>query len=245
MKAIILAAGQGVRLRPLTDDRPKCMVEYEGVPLIDHILNTLDSCNVSPIVIVAGYRAAVLEQHVRFRNPRVAINSQYATTNMVHSLFCVEDELTSDVIVSYSDIVYKPEIVRALLNSPADLAITIDTEWLSLWKRRMENPLDDAETLQLDGNGRVLDLGRKPHSIEEVQGQYMGLIKFSSNILNEVKGLYHSLDRRALYDGKKLPEMYMTTFLRELIQAGVPCQSVPIQGGWLEIDEPSDLNVSI
>ena len=244
MKGIILAAGQGVRLRPLTDDRPKCMVEYQGRPLIDHQLETLTACGLSPLVIVAGYCAAVLEEHVRDYRPRMVINPEYATTNMVHSLFCAETEMQGDLIISYSDIVYTPDIVQALVESPADLAITVDTAWRELWQRRMEDPLADAETLQLDSRDRVLDLGKKPRSYDEIQGQYMGLIKISSPIVNRVRELYHALDRTALYDGKPFAQMYMTTFLRQLIQSGIPCQAVKVHGGWLEIDAPSDLALS-
>ncbi len=244
MKGIILAAGHGMRLRPLTDDRPKCMVEYRGVPLIDQIMDTLSACGVSPLVIVAGYRSDILENHVRQRHARVIINSDFNSTNMVHSLFCAEGELTGDILISYSDIIYKQEIVQAILDCPADLAITIDTQWRSLWQLRMDDPLADAETLQLDCKGCVLDLGRKPSSYDEIQGQYMGLIKISGRILDQVKVVYQGLDRQKLYDGKNFSQMYMTTFLRELIQAGIACQSVPIQGGWLEIDAPSDLSLS-
>lgn len=244
MKGIILAAGQGIRLRPMTDDRPKCMVEYRGVPLIDQIMDTLSACGVSPLVIVAGYRSDVLENHVRPQHARVIINSDFNSTNMVHSLFCAEGELTGDILISYSDIIYKQEIVQAILDCPADLAITIDTEWRSLWQLRMDDPLADAETLQLDCNGCVLDLGRKPSSYDEIQGQYMGLIKISGRIWDQVKWLYQGLDRQKLFDGKNFSQMYMTTFLMELIQSGIACQSVPIQGGWLEIDAPSDLSLS-
>jgi len=243
MKGIILAAGQGTRLRPLTDDRPKCMVEYRSVPLIDRIIDTLGSCGVSPLVIVAGYRAEVLEKHVRMRHARIIVNSDFDSTNMVHSLFCADAELTGDALISYSDIIYKQEVLQSLLDCPADLAITIDTEWLALWQLRMDDPLADAETLQLDCNGCVLDLGRKPNSLDEIQGQYMGLIKISERIWDQVKAIYHGLDRQTLYDGKSFRQMYMTSFLRELIQSGIACQSVPIQRGWLEIDAPSDLDL--
>jgi choline kinase len=243
MKGIILAAGQGIRLRPLTDDRPKCMVEYRGIQLIDRIMDTLSECGVSPLVIVAGYRSEVLENHVRPRQARIIVNSDFDSTNMVHSLFCAEDELCDDILISYSDIIYKPEIVRAILDCPADLAITIDTEWRSLWQRRMDDPLSDAETLELDQDGCVLDLGHKPNSYDQIQGQYMGLIKISGRIWDQVKARYHSLDRQQLYDGKCFTQMFMTTFLRELIRSGIACQSVPVQGGWLEIDAPSDLNL--
>ena len=244
MKGIILAAGQGVRLRPLTDDRPKCMVVYQGRPLIDHILETFSQFPIQPIVLVTGYCSQILEEHVREHALRIVHNPDYATTNMVHSLFCAESELNDDVILSYSDIVYRPEVLQRLVECTADLAITIDTEWRSLWQQRMSDPLADAETLQLDPQGRVLDLGRKPKSYDEIQGQYMGLVKISGRVIGQVRQLYHGLDRNAICDGKSFPQMFMTTFIRTMIQAGIPCQSVPVQGGWLEVDAPSDLELT-
>lgn len=244
MKGIILAAGQGVRLRPLTDDRPKCMVEHRGVPLIDQIIESLTLAGVTPLVVVAGYCADILRTHLQQYQPKFYTNDDYATTNMVHSLFCAEQELDGDVIISYSDIIYKPAIVQALLSCPAGLAITIDKAWRELWQQRMDNPLADAETMLLNSQGHVLDLGRKPTSYSEIQGQYMGLIKFSAATLEQAKAIYHGLDHSLSYDGKPFNQMYMTTFLRILIESGVVCQSVPVEGGWLEVDAPSDLELN-
>lgn len=243
MKGIILAAGQGVRLRPLTDDRPKCMVPYLGRPLIDHILEVFGRCSISPIVVVTGYCSNILEQHARRRSLRFVHNYDFATTNMVHSLFCAENEMNDDLIVTYSDIVYRPEVLKRLLESTADLAITIDTQWLTLWKQRMDDPLEDAETMQISANGHVIDLGRKPRSYDEIQGQYMGLIKISGRIVRRVRSLFHALDPAAIYDGKPLRQMFMTTFIRMMIQDGIPCQAVPVEGGWLEVDTPADLTL--
>ncbi|MBK1652709.1 sugar phosphate nucleotidyltransferase [Halorhodospira halochloris] len=64
MRAIILAAGQGTRLRPLTDDRPKCMVELEGKPLLEHQLEVLRGAGIEDIHVVGGYRAEWLQQEI-------------------------------------------------------------------------------------------------------------------------------------------------------------------------------------
>ncbi len=195
-------------------------------------------------MLVTGYCSDMLVEHVRPHRLRIVHKEDFASTNMVHSLFCAESELKGDLILSYSDIVYRHDILQRLIDAKADLAITIDTEWRALWQQRMEDPLADAETLQLDTHGKVIDLGRKPKSYDEIQGQYMGLIKISGKIIDQVRQIYHALDRTEVYDGKPFPQMFMTTFLRILIQAGIPCQAVPVQGGWLEVDAPSDLELT-
>ena len=134
MKAIVLAAGEGSRLRPLTDDKPKCMVEYKGKPIIDYVLQALAENEIRDVVVVKGYKAERLERSA----VRYYVNEDYASTNMVHTLFCAEEEMNDDIIVSYADIVYRPEILSCLLQAPHDFSVVVDKDWRKLWEARME-----------------------------------------------------------------------------------------------------------
>ena len=88
MKIIVLAAGKGTRLRPLTDIVPKCMVPLKGKPLIDYQLDLFKSKSINDITIVGGY----LIEKLKSKNVNLITNNAYETTNMVHSLFCAEKE---------------------------------------------------------------------------------------------------------------------------------------------------------
>jgi choline kinase len=238
MKGIILAAGEGSRLRPLTADRPKCLVEYRGKPLLDYSLSAMRACGIDQIIVVKGYRAETIERpRVRFK-----MNSDYATTNMVHSLFCAEDELDDDIVVSYGDIIYREDVLRSLLAVKDDFAVAVDKRWEELWRQRTDDPLSDAETLKLDLAGFIQELGKKPKSIEEIEGQYIGLFKMSADACAKVKDFYHALDRRRVYDGKPFEKMFMTSFLQEIIDHLMPVKAAIINGGWLEVDSPGDLH---
>ncbi len=241
MKVIILAAGQGTRLRPWTNDRPKCMVPFHGKPIIEHQLETLRDCGLQEIVIVRGFQAQSLE-HL---DTRFVLNPEFETSNMVHSLFCAEPEMTGDVLISYGDIVYDAVVIRALLNEPEPFAVTVNTRWRELWELRMKNPLEDAETLKLDAAGYVTELGKKPRSYDEIEGQYMGLIKFGAPVIEQVKSFYRRMDRSLLYDSKDFKNMYMTSFLQALINGGFQLKAVPVAGGWVEVDSVEDLNLPI
>ena len=92
MKAIILAAGEGSRLRPYTLDRPKCLVEVAGVSLIDRQISILQSCGIDEVVVIGGYRSEMLEG----KGTRLKTNDRYAETNMVWTLFCAEEELSGE-----------------------------------------------------------------------------------------------------------------------------------------------------
>jgi L-glutamine-phosphate cytidylyltransferase len=241
MKAIILAAGQGARLRPLTDDRPKCMVEYQGRPLIDHVVRALRANGVDEIVAIRGYKPEAL----RCPGARFYDNPRYLETNMVSTLFCAERELEGDVIISYSDIVYSPGVIERLLQTDAEIGVVVDRDWRRLWQERMDDPLDDAETLRLDADNHILELGKKARSYEDIQGQYIGLIKVAASAWPRLRAFYQALDRHADYDGKSFDNMYMTSFLQAVIDRLMPVTAVPIFGEWLEIDVPSDLQISV
>lgn len=241
MKAIVLAAGQGARLRPYTNDRPKCMVEYRGKPLIDYSLEAMRVNGIEDIAVVRGYCAETVER----TGVRYFCNPDYDSTNMVHSLFCAESELSGEVVVCYGDIVFRENLLRRLLQSQDDFAVVIDTRWRELWEARSEDPLSDAETLILDDDGFIKELGKKPKSLDEIQGQYIGLFKWSEAGCRAARELYHSLDREILYDGKPFERMFMTSFLQEMINRKMPARAVMVAGGWLEIDAPADLGCSM
>lgn len=239
VKAVILAAGQGTRLRPLTNDRPKCMVELQGKPLIDHQLEVLRHAGITDLHVVAGYLADRLDR------PGVTkhLNANYATTNMVHTLFCAAGLLTgdTDLVISYGDIVYEARVLEALLACDAPLCLAVDLEWHAYWQSRMPDPLADAETLKLVEGDRVVELGRKPRSLADIQGQYMGLIKLRADHVDRFHAAWRALDPEALYDGRTPPNMFMTSFLQHLIDQGWEVRAAFTRNGWLEVDAPEDL----
>lgn len=236
-KLVILAAGEGTRLRPLTDNIPKCMVPLEGKPLIERQIATARKVGLTDIHVIGGYRHDV----INFGNITKHVNEAYASTNMVSSLFCAETVLTDDVIVGYGDIVYQPDVLEAVIASTAPVSVVVDLAWREYWSARMSDPLSDAETLKLDADGNILELGKKAASYDEIEGQYIGLIKFSKESWKKITPFYRSLNQSKLYEGRDIDGMYMTTFLQLIADEVMPIKAVMIENGWMEVDEPSDL----
>ena len=232
-KVILLVAGEGKRLRPYTLDRPKCMVEIDGISLLDRQLAVLKSEGLEDIVMIGGYKADMLKRE----GVKLKINPRYYETNMVWTLFSAEEELEGDVIISYGDIVYSREILQALLKSTADIAVTIDKKWEEYWRARNENPLDDAETLKLREDGTICEIGRKPNSIHEIEGQYIGLMKFSSLGVEHIKKVFSMMKE----NGEMVEECYMTDLLQRAINYGVKIMPVFTYDKWIEIDTVDDL----
>lgn len=236
MRCVILAAGQGTRLLPHTADRPKCLVRLAGRPLLARQLDVLRRVGVEEVTVVGGY----LGSQLRAFAPQVLLNPEFATTNMVASLMCAAALLDGgdDVLVTYGDIVYEPRVAHALLASTASLATTIDIEWRRLWEMRSDDLLADAETLRLDKAGNVVELGERPFSLADIEGQYMGLLRIGATLAPRLVDAYREL--RAA-DAARAGAMYMTAFLQHLIASGHTLQAVPVSGGWLEVDSTRDL----
>ncbi len=238
-RAIILAAGQGTRLRPITDDRPKCLTPLDGRSLLARQVAVLNAAGIDDITVVGGYRI----DQIRALGYQCMENVDYEHTNMVSTLFCAKGIMSSDedLLICYGDIVYQHDNLAKLLATDGEVVLMIDQEWKKLWELRLENPLDDAETLQLSDEGNVIELGKKPENYDQIQGQYTGLIKVRADKVAEMIDFYQSLDRTACYDGQTFPNMYMTSFIQQLIDAGWQVKAALVKNGWLEIDSVSDL----
>ena len=94
---------------------------------------------------------------------------------MVYSLLCAKQWIDQQVIVSYSDIVYPSEFVEKLINSKMKNVIIVDKNWKKLWKLRFKQPLVDAETLKLNRDNSLKEIGKKTNNYADIEGQYIGL----------------------------------------------------------------------
>jgi choline kinase len=197
----------------------------------------LAAAGITDVAIVTGYCA---DRFAELDKPCI-YNADHATTNMVASFFCAKERFTRDIIVSYGDIIYNPAIVTNLIRTPGDIVVTIDVGWYSLWKERMDDVLSDAETLVLDGSGAIYSLGERARTIEEIAGQYIGLIKFSHGALLTLGELWDGLDTEFVFRGRKKHQLYFTDLIQLAIDAGHRVEVLQINGGWMEFDTPSDL----
>lgn len=232
-RAIILAAGRGSRMKEMTAARPKCLTMLHGRPLLEYQLAALKGAGITDIAVVTGYMSETLISYelVEFHNPR------WAETNMVASLCCAREWLMNkECIVSYSDIFYTSEAVTALLRNQDDISLTYDPNWLNLWRQRFSDPLSDAESFKLDDDHHLTEIGNKTTDATLIQGQYMGLLKFSPVGWKQVEK-YRAKLPIAMQDN-----MHMTGTLNAMIQQNyIKIRAFPYEGLWGEIDSPEDL----
>lgn len=131
MQAIILAAGMGKRLKELTQDRTKCMVQVNGVALIDRMLHQIESRHLSRIVIVVGYEGEKLMKYIDtlgIRTPIVYVqNPIYDKTNNIYSLALAKDYLCQDdTLLFESDLIFEDAVIDQLLDDPRETLALVD-----------------------------------------------------------------------------------------------------------------------
>ena len=247
MYIIILAAGQGTRLRPLTNNLPKCLIEVSGKALLDWQLYAASSLDIRKIGIVTGY----MNETVQGRSATYFHNPNYETTNMVETLWCASSIFANKFVVSYGDIIFETDVLDSIVsanNHP--ISVVVDKGWQPYWERRFDDVLSDAETLQVDTDDYILSIGQKPRSIKEIDGQYIGLMKFQDEGVDILRTVYNnakqeSLEGRYPLRGQRpFQNLYMTDILQGIIDVGFPVHQVSIERGWLEIDTLSDLQLA-
>jgi len=234
-RAMILAAGQGTRLRPLTRNRPKALVPLLGRPLIERQIEILRAEGVDEIVVIGGYRGEMLQG----LGVKVVINPDYADTNMVASMMVAADFVDrsdSDLLISYGDIVYTRHNLRTVLENRGDISLMVDRAWRKLWSVRFADPLSDAETFKVNSDGLIAELGEKPQHYHQIEGQFTGLIRVDATRTGAFRSEWNALPA----EGRA--NMYMTRFLQNLIEAGWKVLPAWVESGWLEVDSVDDLS---
>lgn len=241
---IILAAGEGSRLRPLTDHIPKCMVKLKNKTLLERNLLQWKKSGNFTITIITGYK------HDIFNDKEYALirNQEYHSTNMVWSLSRSFEKLKSlkdqYIYISYGDIILSSKNIKKLMSSKADMNIVIDECWESLWSLRMENYIDDIESLSCE-DGKIVEIGQEVKNIKDVQGQYIGVIKIKRKILISLLDNFLKWVSSADNEDQKnaRSNLYLTDFIQRYIDNGGRPEPVFIRGGWLEVDSVEDLKV--
>ena len=130
MQAVILAAGQGIRLRPLTDHCPKCLVEVGGKPILRYQLEALCETGVRECVIVVGHCAAQVRNVFgrRFRDLSITYveNAIFDSTNNIYSLWLARREITEDLLLLEGDLIFEPELLMDLFDVPYENVAVVD-----------------------------------------------------------------------------------------------------------------------
>lgn len=231
MKAVILAAGQGTRIRSVHGERPKCLIEVDESTILDHQLEALYLAGINDVAIVVGYEKEQIKTHVNRGNrgsrQRIQFleNPAFAISNNIYSLWLATEWLRGDSFVCLNaDVVFDPEILRSAVRSPAPISMIVDP----LWR-------DETMKVIIEGD-RVVRMNKKI-SREEFSGTYIGITVFHYAIQERFFGSMSDLISKGQVN------VFFNAAVQELADAGVHVGFTSTDGlPWAEIDDPLDLN---
>lgn len=227
-KAVILSAGKGSRLLPLTADRPKCLIELSGKTLLDWQLDTLQTVGIAETVIVTGFRDHLVDEvAARRTGVRTLFNPFYHVADNLGSVWMARDEFDRDLLLLNGDTLVSPALLaRVLKAKTGPIAVTVD--------EKADYDADDMKVLRDDDRllriGKALERGR-------YNAESIGLLAFRGDgpaaFIEQVERMMRS------------PEGTRRWYLRAidaLAQAGADVRTVSIRGEeWQEVDFPEDV----
>ena len=244
MRGIIIAAGLGKRLRPLTNHLPKCMLPIAGKPLLHHTMDHMRSAGCKEFVVIVGYGAG----NVDAGGATIVENKNFADNNILHSFMCASDFLRGPVMCSYSDIWVEPKVHRDLTLADGDICFAVDSDWKPYYEGRSEHPLSEAENVFYDNNGLIVSLGKhlNPGDAENLCcGEFLGLWRLSSRGCKIWKDKFVELDNvidhlDPFQQSAEWQKSYITDYAQELIDQGNLINTSLTKRGWAELDTNQD-----
>ncbi|CAH2029923.1 phosphocholine cytidylyltransferase family protein [Trichlorobacter ammonificans] len=227
MKAIILNAGKGGRLGSLTDDRPKCLVEVGGRPILDFQLDALRLGGVRELVLVVGYRDAMIRDYLQ-RYPEFTVtwidNPDYADTNTAYSLWLARHEMTEDFLYLNGDVLFHPELIRRLLAAPAASPLAVERKRCG-----------EEEVKVLLAGTRITAIGKEIPPAE-AYGEFIGVARFAGAI-----GPLFGATLAGVVERDRLLKNYFETAVDRMLDKA-PFTALDISDlPCIEIDFPEDL----
>ena len=244
MKAIIIGAGRGARLMPLTEDDPKCFAPIAGRRIVDWNLDSLRGGGLAEIVFIGGWQI----DKIRREYPTLEFvhNVRWERNNILASLMYARDHMADGFVCSYADILYRASIVTRLMEHPGDIVLAVDTDWRNRYQHRSAHPEDDAEKVRVAGD-RVLEVNRHIPS-HEAHGEYIGVAKFTAAgaavFCEHFDRVFREFDGRPFRESASVEKAYLIHLFQHMIEAGVAFSKVDTHGDYMEIDTTEDYELA-
>ena len=231
MNLVLLAAGRGSRLPAIYRNSPKCLVDVNNKPIIEHNLKFFNLFKKK--IIITGYKNQKLKTFIEKNNFTEIYNDQYQKTNMTYSFFKSEIHVDDEVVLCYGDIIFNYKLFN-LLKKKENL-IPVYSNWYNLWKKRMkiQDILNDAESLEIEKD-YIISIGEKIKVLPKYQ--YMGIVKLT---LKDFKVL------KKFFFNECSMKMDMTSFINFAIQKKIiKFKATKYSNYWYEIDNSDDIKLA-
>ena len=239
-KSLIIAAGLGSRLKGHTEHNPKCMLDFGGKTLLQRQLSSYKKNGIEDISLVRGYK----KDKINYKGIKYFDNNDYKDNNILNSIFYGEEVINGNIIISYSDILFEPFVVKRAMESNHDISVIVDIDWKDYYVNRKDHPLSEAENVIFNSNNEVIKIGKISSEKEEVHGEFIGMIKLNHKGCEILKQNFHRVKKlfwnKPFQRAKKFQKAYLTDMIQELVDIGIKVHCVIIERGWKEIDTVED-----
>ena len=239
-KCLIVAAGLGSRLKGHTENIPKCMLDFGGKTLLQRQLLSYKKNGIEDISLIRGYK----KNKINYKGIKYFNNNDYKNNNILNSIFYGEDVINGNIIISYSDILFEPFVIKRAMESEHDISVVVDVDWRDYYLDRKEHPLSEAENVIFNSNNEVIKIGKIASEKEEVHGEFIGIIKLNHRGCEIFKQNFHRIKKlfwnKPFQRAKLFQKAYLTDMIQELVDIGIKVHCVIIERGWKEIDTVED-----
>lgn len=226
MKALILAAGLGTRLRPITDTRPKSMVEVNGKPILFKQIDNLMENGIEDITVIAGYKSEMMVDAINksYKNVKTIINDVYDKTNNMYSAYMALDHMyNNEFLLMNADVFYDSAIIKELIKTDYNNSIVV------------EAGIYNDENMKVSCNDeRIVEIS-KVIAESDAYGVSIDVYKFSE----EGSKVFFNKVKEYIEDRKELNQ-WTEVALNEALKL-VEFKPCPLKGRWMEIDNHEDL----
>lgn len=223
MQAIILAAGVGSRMRPLTLEKPKCLIDIAGKSFIDRQIRVFKNCSIDKITVVTGYKSDLIKEHLK-NTVSYAYNPFYETTNSIVSLWLATLNIDDDILIVNSDVIFDEELIQKMINCDKDINIATSKLW-------SEERGYKAQIV----NDMVVDMSMNIAK-DKIGGEYAGLIFIKKEVMNNLK-----LQSEKLLMEKQF-NVWFEDMVVQMIKSGNIANAIYVNNEkWYEIDSVPEL----
>ena len=241
MNAIIIAGGSSTRLRPLSNEIPKTMIEICGKSILERQIEIFQICGISDITVVTGYQS----EKINLPNITCIKNEKYKSTNINEGLFCAKAKLNDSVVIAYGDLMFEYEVLERILNFKGDIGVGVRLNWKPHYKGRTLHPISEAENVVIENN-KIVKIRKNISKCEKNQiiGEFIGIMKLSKNASDILVQKYLELQKSHIgkfHNAPSLKQAYTTDMLQEIIDSDYLVEPVIIEGKWCEIDTIQDI----
>ena len=240
MNAIIIAGGKSTRLRPLSNEIPKTMIEVYGKSLLERQIEVFQSCGISDITAVTGYHS----EKINLPNINCIKNEEYKTTNVNEGLFCAKAKLNDSVIITYGDIIFEYEVLEQILNFKGDIGVVIDLDWEKQYTGKFGRPISEADNVIMNKK-QILKISKNLTKKDDlILAESIGIFKLSKSGAKILLDRYNHLKKShkgKFHSASSFKDAFFMDMIQDLIDTNVIIEPIPINGRWCEIDTQLDL----